>query len=218
VALATEHGFMQWAAQGTILRARVLVTQGHATEAMAQIQQGLTADRGTGSELLQPYFLALLSATYRSAGKAEAGLPVLAEALRRGHDTGECWYQAELYRLKGKLLLEATGGRSQSPSPPLCGRTIVAALLQSHQPHVGMHTPVQRQAMRRAYGCQCGACIGLTLPAVVPPDRECAGSPSRRAPFAGRPPVPSAARRPGLSQRWSARARCGPRRGRRRRG
>jgi predicted ATPase len=106
IALATEHGFVQWAAQGTILRGRVLVAQGHVAEGMAQIQQGLAAYRATGSALLQPYFLALLSEAHQHAGQAEAGLTVLAEALRLVDHTGERWYQAELYRLKGELLLD----------------------------------------------------------------------------------------------------------------
>jgi predicted ATPase len=78
---------------------------------MAQVQHGLAAYRATGTALLQPYLLALLAEAQRSAGQAEAGLPVLAEALRLVHDTGECWYQAELYRLKGELLLDLSTER-----------------------------------------------------------------------------------------------------------
>jgi predicted ATPase/DNA-binding winged helix-turn-helix (wHTH) protein/class 3 adenylate cyclase len=111
VALATEHGFMQWVTQGTILRGRALARQGHAAEGIAQIQQGLAAHRATGSELLRPYFLALLTEAYRSAGQAEAGLTVLAEALHLVDATGEHWYEAELYRLNGELLLETSTER-----------------------------------------------------------------------------------------------------------
>jgi predicted ATPase/DNA-binding winged helix-turn-helix (wHTH) protein len=106
VALATEHGFVQGAAQGTILRGRVLAEQRQAAEGIAQIRQGFAAYRATGSALLQPYFLALLSEAHQRAGQAEAGLTVLAEALRLVEHTGERWYQAELYRLKGELLLD----------------------------------------------------------------------------------------------------------------
>jgi predicted ATPase len=82
---------------------------------MAQIQQGLAAYRATGSALLQPYFLALLSEAHQRAGQVEAGLTVLAEALRLGDHTGEQWYQAELYRLKGELLLDlATEGYTEA--------------------------------------------------------------------------------------------------------
>jgi DNA-binding winged helix-turn-helix (wHTH) protein/predicted ATPase/class 3 adenylate cyclase len=106
VALATQHKFVQWAAQGTILCGRLLAMQGHAAEGIAQVQQGLAAYRATGSALLQPYFLALLAEAYWSVGQVEAGLTVLTEALRLVDDTGERWYQAELYRLKGELLLD----------------------------------------------------------------------------------------------------------------
>jgi predicted ATPase len=132
-ALATEQGFVQWVAQGTILRGRVLAMQGHAAEGMAQIQQGLAAYRATGSALLQPYFLALLTEAYRSAGQAEAGLPMLAEALRLVHDTGECWYHAELYRLKGEWLLQAEGGRSQSLPPPTQSQRVRNAALTAEE-------------------------------------------------------------------------------------
>ncbi|HEY7493264.1 MAG TPA: AAA family ATPase, partial [Candidatus Tectomicrobia bacterium] len=110
MALASEHGFGQWTAQGTLLRGRVLAIQGHAAEGIAAIQQGLAAYQATGTALLQPYFLALLAEAYWSAGQAEGGLSVLTEALRLVENTGERWYQAELYRLKGELLCMAEDG------------------------------------------------------------------------------------------------------------
>ena len=39
-------------------------------------------------------------------GQPEAGLTVLAEALTLADKTGERWYEPELYRLKGALLLQ----------------------------------------------------------------------------------------------------------------
>jgi predicted ATPase len=110
MALAIEHGFVQWTAQGMLLRGRMLAIQGHTAEGIAEIQQGLAAYQATGTALLQPYFLALLVEAYGSAGQAEVGLPVLAEALHLVEDTGERWYQAELCRLKGELLLQAACG------------------------------------------------------------------------------------------------------------
>jgi len=40
-------------------------------------------------------------------GQTEEGLSVLAEALTSINTTGERYYEAELYRLKGKLLLQS---------------------------------------------------------------------------------------------------------------
>jgi predicted ATPase len=58
-----------------------------------------------GGELMQTYFLALLAETYGEMGQIEEGLAVLAEALSAVHRTGEHFWEAELYRLKGELLL-----------------------------------------------------------------------------------------------------------------
>ena len=58
-----------------------------------------------GAELIRPYYLALLAEACAKGGQAEEGLSVLAEALATVHKTGERFYEAELYRLKGELLL-----------------------------------------------------------------------------------------------------------------
>ena len=67
-----------------------------------QIRQGLAACQATGAELARPYYLALLAEAYGKVGQAEEGLTVLAEALAVVDKTGERFYEAELYRLKGR--------------------------------------------------------------------------------------------------------------------
>jgi predicted ATPase len=61
--------------------------------------------RATGAEVGCTYYLALLAEAYGHSGQAERGLRVLAEALAAVHQTGERFYEAELYRLQGELLL-----------------------------------------------------------------------------------------------------------------
>jgi predicted ATPase len=57
-------------------------------------------------DLYRPYHLALLAEAYKKAGQVEEGLTALAEALAAVDRTGERWYEAELYRLKGTLTLQ----------------------------------------------------------------------------------------------------------------
>src|SRR5262249_20764715 len=71
-----------------------------------QIHQGMMARRATGAETLRPYWLALLAETHGTIGQPEEGLAVLTEALTLVDTTGERWYEPELYRLKGELLLQ----------------------------------------------------------------------------------------------------------------
>ena len=50
--------------------------------------------------------LALLAEAYGQAGQPEAGLTCLAEAVTRVEATEERWWEAEVYRLQGVLLLQ----------------------------------------------------------------------------------------------------------------
>jgi predicted ATPase len=106
ISLATDQGFPHWRAQGSILRGWTLAHQGQAQAGIEQIHQSLSAFRATGTELLRPYWLALLAEAHGTLGKPEAGLAVLMEALTLIDTTGERWYEPELHRLKGALLLQ----------------------------------------------------------------------------------------------------------------
>jgi class 3 adenylate cyclase/predicted ATPase/energy-coupling factor transporter ATP-binding protein EcfA2 len=106
ISLATDQGFAQWMANGSILRGWALAHQGQAQEGIAQIHQSLGAHRATVAAIAGSYFLALLAEAYGMQGEPEAGLTVLTEALTRAETIGERWYEAELHRLKGVLLLQ----------------------------------------------------------------------------------------------------------------
>jgi predicted ATPase len=106
IALSTDQGFPFWGACGTILQGWALAEQGQSAEGIAQMCQGIAAYRATGAELALPCYLALLAEAYGQAGQADEGLRVLAEALTAVHTTGERHHEAELYRLKGELLLK----------------------------------------------------------------------------------------------------------------
>src|SRR5262249_23821079 len=106
ISLATQQGFPFWIAFGSMLRGWALAHQGQAKEGIEQIRQGLIALHVTGIEIARLYFLALLAEAYETTGQPAAGLAVLAEALPRIDTTSDCWYEPELYRLKGALLLQ----------------------------------------------------------------------------------------------------------------
>jgi predicted ATPase len=106
IILATEQGFPFWRAFGWILHGWALAHQGQAQEGLEQIQQGLTAWRATGAEQLRSYFLGLLAEAYGVTGSPAAGLMAITEALTLVDNTGERWYEPELHRLNGALLLQ----------------------------------------------------------------------------------------------------------------
>mgnify|MGYP001813155455 CR=1 FL=1 len=58
-----------------------------------------------------PYYLAMLAEMFGKTGQTEAGLVMLAQALATVDKSGERIWEAEIYRLKGELLLKAEGER-----------------------------------------------------------------------------------------------------------
>jgi predicted ATPase len=109
VVLATEQGFPQWAAEGTILRGWALAMQGQGEAGMAQVRQGIAAWRATGAALLVPYFCTVLADVCDHLGHTEEGLQALAEAHTLVEQQEERWWEAEIARLRGVLLLRQTG-------------------------------------------------------------------------------------------------------------
>ncbi|MBI3756842.1 MAG: adenylate cyclase, partial [Deltaproteobacteria bacterium] len=105
IALATEHGFPHWTAQSTIYRGRAVAEHGHVAEGIVQIRWGIAAMRDIGSEVFQSYFLGLLAEVYLHDGQVEEGLATVAEALAFVERTEERFHEAELWRIKGELML-----------------------------------------------------------------------------------------------------------------
>jgi DNA-binding winged helix-turn-helix (wHTH) protein/predicted ATPase len=108
IALATEQGFPQWVALGMLARGGALCGQGQYAEGSRQLQQGLAAWQAQGLSLGQPRYLTMLAEAYGEVRQADAGLQVLDEALALLESTGERVYEADLYRLRGELLLRGT--------------------------------------------------------------------------------------------------------------
>ena len=104
--IATEQGFPQELARATPLRGWAQAASGHGEERRGQIKQGLAAYRATGSTAERPYYLALLAETSAKVGQTAEGLEALAEALATVAQSRVRWWEAELYRLRGELLLQ----------------------------------------------------------------------------------------------------------------
>jgi len=111
VALSTQQGFTLWAAQGTILRGWVLTMQDQGEEGMAQVRQGVAAWRATGGALYVPFWGTMLAEISDHLGHPEDGLQALAEAHTLVEQQEERWWEAEIYRLRGVLLLKQPGRR-----------------------------------------------------------------------------------------------------------
>jgi tetratricopeptide (TPR) repeat protein len=115
IALSTEHGFPITLAVAAAHQGWALAEEGQANDGIIEIRQAIDTWRATGSTLyFQPFLLAMLAEAYEKGGLPEEGLTVLVEALAIVNKTGERFWEAELYRLKGELALQSQVQGSRS--------------------------------------------------------------------------------------------------------
>ena len=105
IAICSEQGFPLFMSMGTILRGWALGQEGRGEKGVAQMRRGLADLRATGAGLWQPTFLSLIAEADGRIGQARRGLEVLGEAMAIVDRNDERFYEAELHRLKGELLL-----------------------------------------------------------------------------------------------------------------
>ena len=115
IRLATEEGFLLFQTEEAILRGQEQIEKGQVEEGIAQFRQGMAAWQAMGAGMIRPHRLSLLAEACGKAGRTEEGLNVLSEALTTAHRSGECYYEAEIHRLKGELLL-MQGGETEAES------------------------------------------------------------------------------------------------------
>jgi len=75
---------------------------------MVRVRQGIAAYRATGAALNVPYFGTLQAEVSAHLGHTADGLQALAEAHTLVEQHEERWWEAEIYRLRGVLLLRQT--------------------------------------------------------------------------------------------------------------
>jgi predicted ATPase len=120
---AGEQGVTWWLEGGRALRGWALAQQGRWSEGVAQVREGIAGHRASGIEMRQTFQLALLAESLKAGGQIDEGLAVAAEALALVEATGERFYEAELHRIRGELLLlRKAGERRPSPSEPAPAR------------------------------------------------------------------------------------------------
>ena len=110
-----ERGYAYRVAMGRLLRGWALAAGGR-EDGAAEIAAGLEAARATGARLEDPFFLGLLADAHLRGGSAEAGLAAVEEALAIAERERAHFFDAELRRLRGELLLAAGRPREDAES------------------------------------------------------------------------------------------------------
>jgi predicted ATPase/class 3 adenylate cyclase len=108
LALSEAHGLAFVGAMASILKGWALAQEDDLAEGTAQMRHGLAAQLATGAELARPYWLCLITEACFKSGAALEGLVLLDEAEAAVQHTNERYWEAEIYRLRGQLLLAAS--------------------------------------------------------------------------------------------------------------
>jgi serine/threonine protein kinase/predicted ATPase len=107
-AIAAEHGFMYWQAGANVMSGWALADSGAAVDGVNRLRQALRDWAATDSVTYRTYYLGLLAEALGKQGQFTAGCRVVDEALALVPQMEERLYEAELYRLRGELLLGMT--------------------------------------------------------------------------------------------------------------
>ena len=121
LAFSQQHKFSFWELAAVSLQAWLLTEQGQPATSIAQLRQGSSVRKATGTALRLPYYQGCLAEAYGKNNQPEEGITLVERALAVIASTGERWWEAEIYRLKGELTLQKgtrdSGLGTSSPSP-----------------------------------------------------------------------------------------------------
>jgi predicted ATPase len=135
VSVALAHGITGLSVQGNMQQACIRVQRGEPEAGLAPLLEGLSRYRGLGAPYALPSKLCFVADAYRQLGRVEEGLAIIEEAIRLLETYANVWWAAEVYRLKGELLLaapgQATTHRSVGRRPSRVSRAPSVALAPS---------------------------------------------------------------------------------------
>jgi predicted ATPase len=105
IAVSAKYGMAYWLGWAHVLSGHARALQGQAGAGIAQLLQGMEMHQEISVRLHRATQLQLLAEAYLANGQLDDGLSAIEESLSEATATGETWWLANLYRLKGDLLL-----------------------------------------------------------------------------------------------------------------
>ncbi len=104
--VSQSHGMVLYSSMADFMKGWTLSEQGREPEGIERMREALAALEVTATALVRPHFLGLLAEALSRLGRFDEASALLDEATTIVDNNGERYYEAELYRLKGELLLK----------------------------------------------------------------------------------------------------------------
>ena len=111
---AAKHDFDLFRLLGQIYRGWLAAEDGRIDEGLEQIRYGVMTFQAIGAALGRPTFLGILADVCARAGRRDEALDTVKQAIATADETGLHYWDAELRRLRGALLL--AGDASERPA------------------------------------------------------------------------------------------------------
>jgi class 3 adenylate cyclase/tetratricopeptide (TPR) repeat protein len=113
-ALLTEYAFPAWEVSGDLTRGAAMVKLGRADEGFVLLRRGLAASAETRLRMLRLRALALFAQACAETGNIAEGLAVVREGLSELAQSAERWWEPELHRLEGELMMLEPGSGARA--------------------------------------------------------------------------------------------------------
>jgi DNA-binding winged helix-turn-helix (wHTH) protein/predicted ATPase len=121
--LCEGQEFPFWRGPADILLGWALCQRGNQKEGLQRLEEGISNRRTMGAVFPRPYFVALLGEAYSELGREQQAREAIASALATIETTGERWCEAEVYRLKGEMLLRSVAPARKTKTKSTSGAT-----------------------------------------------------------------------------------------------
>ena len=111
IEICEDHGFAVWLAHAKLMHGRAAAELGELDAGIPEMRQAYRMWAATGAVVTTPFYLAMQAEGLALAKRPDEGLDLLEEACEIAAITGERYYEAEIQRLLGELILQSAALR-----------------------------------------------------------------------------------------------------------
>jgi predicted ATPase len=154
IEICEDSGFAVWLAHAKLMRGRIVAEQGDAQAGIEEMRQAYDMWSATGAVVTTPFYLAMQAEGLALAGRPDAGLALLQRAYEIVRKYGERYYEAEIRRLFGELILQsaALNGADRNDEAERWFLGALAYAQETQLRSMSLRSAVSLSALRLAQG------------------------------------------------------------------
>lgn len=111
IRICEDHGFAVWLAHAKLMHGRLIAELGDPAAGVEEMHEAYDMWSATGAVVTTPFYLAMQAEGLALAGRPDEGLVLLEKAIEIVSKYGERYYEAEIRRLFGELILQSAAMR-----------------------------------------------------------------------------------------------------------